>query len=92
MLTYLNLSDLSRRELENLLLTVHSAYLRTLQVVRTHAEPGWKVRREVEQIAVETAARRTLTLALVRSVAGRQARTRGEVNAARWQRWQGAVP
>ncbi len=92
MTAYLNLSDLSRRELENLLLTVHSAYLRTLQVVRAHAEPGWKVRREVERIAEETAARRVLVLSRIRSVETRQERARGPVNAARWQLWQGARP
>ena len=51
MTAYLNLRDLSRRELENLLLTTQGACLRTLEAVRRHADPTWRVRREVERIA-----------------------------------------
>jgi hypothetical protein len=88
----LNLSDLSRRELENLLLTVQSAYLRTLEAVRTHAEPNWKVRREVERIAQETVDRRPFARAFVRFTETRLERARGAANAAWWDRWQGVTP
>jgi hypothetical protein len=85
---YLNLSDLSRRDLENLLLTVQGAYLRTLEAVRTHAEPDWKVRREVERIAQETADRRPFVRAFVRFTETRLERAQGAANAAWWDRWQ----
>ena len=84
---YLNLSDLSRRELENLLLTIQGAYLRTLQAVRTHAETGWKVRREVERIAEETVDRRPFAQAFVRVTESRLERARVAANAVRWECW-----
>jgi hypothetical protein len=89
---YLNLSDLSRRELENLLLTVQGAYLRTLDAVRTLAEPSWKVRREVERIAQETVDRRPFARAFIRFTETRLERARGAVNAAWWDRWQEVAP
>lgn len=55
MTAYLNLSDLERHELENLLLQVHGAYIRTLKVVRENTSAEWKVRRETEKIADELA-------------------------------------
>jgi hypothetical protein len=89
---YLNLSDLSRRELENLLLTVQGAYLRTLEAVRTHTEPSWKIRREVERIAQETVDRRPFVRAFVRFTETRLERSRGAANAAWWDRWQEVAP
>ena len=89
---YLNLSDLSRRELENLLLTVQGAYLRTLEAVRTHTEPSWKIRREVERIAEETVDRRPFLRAFVRFTETRLERARGAANAAWWDRWQEVAP
>ena len=89
---YLNLSDLSRRDLENLLLTVHGAYLRTLETVRTLTEPSWKVRREVERIAEETVDRRPFARAFVRFTETRLERARGAANAAWWDRWQEVAP
>lgn len=89
---YLNLSGLSRRELENLLLTVQGAYLRTLETVRTHAEPSWKVRREVERIAQETVNRRPFVRAFVRFTESRMERAQGVANAAWWDRWQEVAP
>ena len=89
---YLNLSDLSRRELENLLLTVQGAYLRTLEAVRTHAESSWRVRREVERIAQETVDRRPFARAFIRFMETRLERARGAANAARWDRWQEVTP
>ena len=89
---YLNLSVLSRRELENLPLTVQSAYLRTLEAVRTHAEPNWKVRREIERIAQETVDRRPFVRAFVRFTETRLERARGAANAASWDRWQEVAP
>ena len=86
--TYLNLSDLSRRELENLLLTVHSAYLLTLSAVREQTDPAWKVRREVERIAQETTDRRPFVRAFVRFEETRRDRGRTTANAARWNLWQ----
>lgn len=87
--TYLDLRVLSRRELENLLLTVQGAYLRTLRAVRENTEPCWKVRREVERIAEETADRRPLTRAFVRAIEVREGRAHSAANAARWGRWEG---
>ena len=89
---YLNLYNLSRRELENLLLAVQSAYLRTLEAVRTHAEPSWRVRREAERIAQETVDRRPFARAFVRFTETRLERAREVANAARWDRWQEVVP
>jgi hypothetical protein len=89
---YLHLSDLSRRELENLLLTVQGAYLRTLEAVRTHAELSWRVRREVERIAQETVDRRPFARAFVRLTETRLERVREAANAAWWDRWQGVAP
>ena len=85
---YLNLRDLSRRELEYLPLTAQGAYLRTLEAVRRHAEPTWKVRREVERIAQETVDRRPFARAFVRLEEARLERVRGAANAARWNHWR----
>lgn len=71
MTAYLNLSDLDRAQLENLLLTVHSAYLRTLQAVRDNAKPEWRVRRDVEEIADEIARTTTFKRAFARYEASR---------------------
>ena len=90
--TYVDLNDLSRRELEDVLLTFHGAYLETLRAVRQLTEPGWKVRREVERIAQETANRRPFARAFVRSVETRQDRVQAAVNAARWDNWQAVAP
>ena len=89
---YLNLSGLSRRELENLLLTVQGAYLRTLETVRTHTEPSWKVHREVERIEQEMADRRPFVRAFVRFTETRMERAPGVANAAWWDRWQEVAP
>ena len=89
---YMNLPDLSRRELENLLLTVQGAYLSTLAAVRTHTEPNWKVRREVERIAQETVDRRPFVLAFVRFTETRLERAREAANAAWWDRWKEVAP
>ena len=89
---YLSLSDLSRRDLENLLLTVQGAYLRTLEAVRMRADPNWRVRREVERIAQETTDRRPFVRAFVRFTETRWERARGAANAAWWDRWQEVAP
>lgn len=86
--TYLDLGVLSRRELENLLLTVQGAYLRTLRAVRENTQPGWKVRREVERIAEETADRRPFGRAFVRLTETRLERARVAANAVRWKSWK----
>ncbi|HEV2317510.1 MAG TPA: hypothetical protein VGV89_08070 [Thermoplasmata archaeon] len=89
---YRNLSNLSRRELENLLLMVQGAYLRTLETVRTHAEASWKVRRDVERFAQETADRRPFVRAFVRFTETRMERAQGVAYAAWWDRWQEVAP
>ena len=82
--TYLNLSDLSRRELEDMLLTVHSAYTRSLKAVRECCAPGWKVRQSVEAIASEVRDRRVFTRAFARLGETRNADRERARNAAFW--------
>ena len=63
MTRYVDLAGLSRRELENLLLTEHGALARILAAVRSCTEPQWKVRREVERIIEEAVDRRPFVVA-----------------------------
>ncbi|MGI0128758.1 MAG: hypothetical protein ACREEC_01155 [Thermoplasmata archaeon] len=88
MTRYLALAELSRRELENLLLAEHGALSRILRTVRDHTEPQWKVRREVERIVDEAVDRRPFVVAYVRASEIDSARVRTVRNAARWDRWR----
>lgn len=84
----LDVTLLSRRELENLLLTSHGALQRILRVVRETTGTGWKVRREVEKIAEETTDRRPFTIALVRLTESRGSEIRAERNERVWEQWR----
>ena len=87
-----NLSSLTRRELENLLLTEHGALTRVLEAVRSATEPTWKVRREVERIIGEAVDRRPFVVAYARSSESDRARVRTALNAARWDHWRKGKP
>ena len=87
MTRYVDLASLSRRELENLLLTEHGALARILAVVRCDAEPQWKVRREVERIVEEALDRRPFVVACTRGTEADLGRIRASRNAVRWVRW-----
>ena len=82
-----DLAALSRRELENLLLTEHGALARVLEAVRSCTEPRWKVRREVERIIEEAVDRRPFVVAYTRSSEVELGRVRANRNAAQWDRW-----
>ncbi len=82
-----HLAALSRREIENLLLTEHGALSRVLEAVRTHTEPQWKVRREVERIVQEAVDRRPFVVAYTRGLETEIERRRSDHNAAQWARW-----
>jgi trehalose-6-phosphatase len=84
---YVELSSLSRRELENLLLTEHGALARVLEAVRSTTEPNWKVRREVERIIEEAVDRRPFVVAYARGSAVELSRTHARRNEAQWSRW-----
>jgi hypothetical protein len=87
MTRYVDLAVLSRRELEDLLLTEHGALIRILGAIRTCTEPQWKVRREVERIVDEAVDRRPFVAAYARGIDVDRARIRTHRNAARWNRW-----
>jgi hypothetical protein len=87
-----NLSSLTRRELENLLLAEHGALTRVLVAVRSATEPTWKVRREVERIIGEAVDRRPFVVAYARAAESDGARVRTARNADRWNRWREGVP
>ena len=84
MTAYLDISVLDRRELEDLLLTSHSAYVRTLAAVRSTTGSAWKVRREVEKIAEEVRDRRVFTRAFARLGDVRDARAIQAANDRLW--------
>jgi hypothetical protein len=81
------LAALTRRELENLLLTEHGALSRVLEAVRENTKPEWKVRREVERIVDEAVDRRPFVVAYARGVEASFDRIRASRNAVRWVRW-----
>ena len=85
-----SLASLSRRELENLLLTEHGALARILHAVRSWTEPQWKVRREVERIVEEALDRRPFAAAYTRGLEIDLGRIRACRNAVRWTQWSGA--
>ena len=87
MTRYVDLAALSRRELENLLLTEHGALARVLTAVRSSTEPQWKVRREVERIIEEAVDRRPFVVAYTRGAEADLGRIRASRNAVRWTRW-----
>ena len=84
-----SLASLSRRELENLLLTEHGALARILDAVRNWIEPQRKVRREVERIVEEVLDRRPFVVAYSRGLEEDLGRRRASRNAVRWARWSG---
>jgi hypothetical protein len=90
MTRFVDLSALSRRELENLLLTEHAALSRVLEAVRSHTEAQWKVRREVERIVQEAVDRRPFVVAYTRGIETEVERRRSDHNAAQWARWMEA--
>ncbi|HEV2166102.1 MAG TPA: hypothetical protein VGS23_03870 [Thermoplasmata archaeon] len=82
-----DLSLLSRRELENLALTEHGLLARILKAIRDGTEEGWRLRREIEDIVDRAMDRRPLVAAYVRSSEAQIERARAERNAAQWERW-----
>ena len=87
MTRYVDLAALSRRELENLLLTELGALSRVLAAVRNCTEPQWKVRREVERIIEEAVDRRPFVVAYARGSEAYLDRVRASRNAIRWVLW-----
>ncbi|HEV2449658.1 MAG TPA: hypothetical protein VGU43_04515 [Thermoplasmata archaeon] len=83
-----DLESLTRRELENLMLTEHGALTRILEAVRMYSEPGWKVRREVERIVKEAADRRPFAVAFQRSADATLSELRSDSNERRWRQWR----
>jgi hypothetical protein len=84
---FVSLAALSRRELENLLLTEHGALARILAAVRSCTEPQWKVRREVERIIEEAVDRRPFAVAYERGTAADLSHIQASRNAVRWTLW-----
>jgi len=87
---FVDLALLSRRELENLLLTEHGALARVLTAIRSATELQWNVRREVERIIEEAVDRRPFVFAYTRATEADLGRNRASRNAVRWSRWSGA--
>ena len=87
MTRHVALASLTRRELENLLLTEHGALARVLGAVRENTKPDWKVRREVERIVDEAVDRRPFVVAYTRGTEADLGRIRATRNARRWTRW-----
>ena len=90
MTRHVELAALTRRELENLLLTEHGALSRILEAVRENTRPEWKVRREVERIIEEAVDRRPFVVAYARGMAADLSRINASQNAVRWARWSEA--
>ena len=89
MTRYVNLTSLSRRELENLLLTEHGALARILDAVRSWTGPQWKVRREVERNVEEALDRRPFAVAYARGLEEDLGRIRACRFVVRWTEWSG---
>ena len=87
MTRHVELASLTRRELENLLLTEHRALTRILGAVRENTRPDWKVRREVERVIDEAVDRRPFVVAYARGAEADLGRARATRNARRWSRW-----
>ncbi len=87
MTRYVSLVSLSRRDLENLLLTEHAALSAVLEAVRSHTETQWKVRREVERIVQGAVDRRPFVVAYRRGVEADLERHRANRNTAQWDNW-----
>lgn len=87
MTRYVDLGGLSRREIENLMLTEHGALARILAAVRSCTEPQWKIRREVERIIEEAVDRRPFVVAYERGAAADLGHIRARRNSVRWTRW-----
>jgi len=81
------LAGLTRRELENLLLTEHGALSRVLEAVRENTKPEWKDRSEVERIIDQAIDRRPFVAAFTRGEEADLGRLRASRNAVRWTRW-----
>jgi len=81
------LAALTRGELENLLLTEHSALSRVLEAVRKNTRPEWKVRREIERIVDEAVDRRPFVVAYTRGAEATPGQIRASRNVVRWARW-----
>jgi hypothetical protein len=87
MTRHVELAALTRRELENLLLTEHGALSRVLEAVRENTRPEWKVRREVERIIEDAVDRRPFVVAYTRGLTADFRRVSASRNAIRWARW-----
>ena len=83
----LRLGDLSRPELENLILAEHGLLQRVLKAVRDNAPAEWRVRREVEREIDNAYDRRPIMRALVKATTTELDRKEVQRNAARWGRW-----
>ncbi len=81
----LDLSSLSRRELENLILTEHGALSRVLRAIRESTTEDWKVRRAVERIVEEAVDRRPFVVAYIRSGESKAAELAAQRNASYWE-------
>jgi len=82
--TELRLADLTRRQLEDLILTEHGLLRRVLEAVREHTKDDWKVRREVERIVNKAQDRRPLRVAVMRAGDGAKERRDRDVADAYW--------
>lgn len=91
----LDLSLLSRKQLEDLLLTEHGALTKVLQAVREKAKPDWSVTRAVEKIVAEATDARPFLVAYTRSVGSvveeRDAANLARRNEAQWTRFREGV-
>ena len=87
MTRHVQLDALTRRELENLLLTEHGALSRVLEAVRDNTRPEWRVRREVERIIEQAVDRRPYVVAYTRGAEVDLGRNRASRNTVRWARW-----
>lgn len=91
-MTDVDLSLLTRRQLEDLLLTEHQALRRILAIVRGGNASSWRIRRDVDQVVDQARDRRPFTVAYLRTAERDLETSRATRNAAVWQRWNRSEP
>jgi hypothetical protein len=85
--TDLRLSDLNRRQLEDLTLTTHGLLTRIIKLVRENTKPEWRLRRELEELIDETYDKRPLRESFVRGALDQRDADRAYINEERWREW-----
>ncbi|MHB8351137.1 MAG: hypothetical protein ACYDFT_00335 [Thermoplasmata archaeon] len=86
-----DLSLLTERQKEDMLLTWHSALSRIMGLIRDRLPMENRLRREIEEVVESAVDRRPFVAALARSNGEQLARDRARRYADRWVEWQEEV-